>query len=82
MITKNEIREWLGDGEWIKASHMMIILDNFSNESYPVYIMLHEDVREMFRQYNHKNMQEVHEIYSFSYNLEKQLTERRAFYLD
>jgi protoheme ferro-lyase len=82
MTTQQEIRNWLEKTREKKATHMIVVCDSFSHEDYPVYVTKKQDVREIFREYDGKNMQRVMEVYSFKKDLETQLNEPRAFHFD
>lgn len=79
MTTKNDIRNWLDNGEAIGATHVLIVCDNFSNEDYPVYVMELDDIHEKIQQYHHKNMQKIMEIYNLSLNIDAQLRQSMSW---
>ena len=77
-----DISGWLNSGKDSKNTHMIVVCDNFDYEDYPVYVTADQDVREVYSEYNGKNMQRVMEVYSYSLPLLEQLNERRAFHLE
>ena len=82
MTTQDDIREWLKQGKKEKATHLIVVVDTFSYEDYPVFVKKKEDVNEVFNKYDKKGMQRVMEVYSYALDLEAQLAEKRAFHFD
>ncbi len=78
--TRKEIEGWLNEGIEKGATHVIIALDRFDWDNYPVYVMSGESARSKADEYNRKNMQGVDEVYDLSLPLDKQLNERRAFH--
>lgn len=79
--SKEEIRKWLVDGQKLGATHVLIVVDTFDYEDYPVYVMPNEDVRAKEKEYS-KDMQKVMEVYALHLDLETQLSEFRVFSYD
>lgn len=87
-----EIRKWVQDGYATQATHVIIVVDTFSWEDFPVYVggsatfEPGKDVTELVEKYGGKhgerNMQRVMEVYSMKLNMDDQLAERRSFHLD
>ena len=77
-----DITAWLSDGKLRGASHLIVVCDTFDYEDYPVYVNSNQNVREIFKEYNGKNMQQVMEVYSLRKDLDEQLRQRRAFCFD
>jgi hypothetical protein len=83
MTTKEDIQVWFNDGRARKdLTHMLVVCDTFDYEDYPVYVSRDKSVRDVFEEYNGKNMQKVMEVYSYRKNLQLQLNEKRAFHFD
>ncbi len=82
MTTQQEIKEWLERKSSKDITHMIVVCDTFSYEDYPVYVSRNQNVREVFEEYNRKDMQKVMEVYSYKRSLEDQLNEGRAFHFD
>jgi len=72
--TRNEIVDWLLEGRRRGATHVIIMVDTFDYEDYPVYIMPGTNPRD------HKSgeMQRIMECYALHLPLEEQLAERRS----
>ena len=79
--SKEQIRGWLARGKAKKATHMLVVVDTFEYEDYPVYIMPGEKIHTAISVYS-TNMQRVMECYSYSLDLESQLNENRAYHLE
>lgn len=80
--TQNDIREWLARGKKEKATHLVVVVDTFDHEDYPVFVKRGEDVRVVFDKYNGPNMARVMEVYFYARDLEAQLAEYRALHFD
>jgi hypothetical protein len=80
--SKEEIRRWLEDGKQAGATHVIVAVDTFDHEDYPVYVMPGQDVRAVEKGIRESSMQGVMEVYSMALDIEQQLGERRAFHYD
>lgn len=91
--TQSEIRQWLGQGKNMGATHVIVVCDTFDWEDYPVFVLPHEDARKKAGEYGTNNsdglptlansdMKKVMEVYSLSRDLDSQLNEFRAFHFD
>lgn len=80
--TREEIREWLARGKAEGATHMIVVVDTFDYEDYPVFVKPDQDVRKVHEEYNGKNMQRVMEVYSYKKDLEEQIAQGRVFNFD
>jgi len=83
-----DITAWLSDGKIREKelkrniTHMIVVCDTFDYDDYPVYVSSLENVREVFNEYDGKNMQQVMEVYSYRRDLNEQLRQGRAFCFD
>jgi hypothetical protein len=82
MTTREQIQEWLTEGKRRKATHLVVVCDDFDYTDYPVYVHSTQNVREVFKELGNKDMQRVMEVYSYKRDLESQLNEHRAFHFD
>jgi hypothetical protein len=81
--TKEDIRQWLEEGNEKGATHMIVVLDTFDYEDYPVYVSMSENVGDNIAKYSNPNeMSRVIEVYSYKLPLEPQIKENRAWHLD
>ncbi len=78
--TKDDIRKWLFEGVKDDAKFMLVVVDGFDHEDYPVYVMKNTDVQAEIAKYNGPNMQRVMEVYSYGDDLEAQLAKHRAWH--
>ena len=69
MTTPATIREWLTERKE-KHTHMLVVCDTFDYEDYPVFT---HNIETAIKQYHHKDMQKVMEVYDLSKELEPQL---------
>lgn len=79
MTTRQQIGEWFDKGLEQKATHMIIVCDTYDWENYPVYVKSTEKVKEIFSNYNNKNMQKVMEVYNLALDKNEQLNDHRVF---
>jgi hypothetical protein len=77
--SKEDIREWIKEGQAQGATHMLVVCDTFDWDDYPVYVMPTEDVHNKYTHYNGPNMQKVMEVYNLNKDINKQVNEHRAF---
>ncbi len=80
-VTKEDIRLWLERGIKDKATHVIVVVDTFSYDDYPVFVLESENIRDAIKRYDNVNMQRIIEIYNLHKNIEKQLNERRSYNL-
>jgi len=76
--TRETIRTWLERAKAQGATHMIVAVDGWDYEDYPVEVMPGQDVRKVYDEYNGKNMQRVMEVYNLSMDIDRQLLEHRA----
>jgi hypothetical protein len=77
--TREDIKEWFERGVEIQATHMVVMVDTFDWDDYPVYIMPGQDPRYEVSVRNGNNMQNVMEVYNLVKPMQAQLDERRNF---
>jgi hypothetical protein len=77
----SDIQEWLQRGSEKGATHMIVAVDGFDHEDYPVYVMPGENANEIAEKYRQMEMQRVKEVYDISLDHQAQLDQRRAFNL-
>lgn len=78
----DNIRAWIRVGKEKGATHLLIVCDTFKHEEYPVYVLPDRNVKEVYDTYSSMKMSKVMEVYSFSKDIEMQLTEDKAMHLD
>ena len=78
MTTKQDIREWLEEGQEQGATHVIVMCDTFEWSDYPVFVSPNEKVRKVEKKKKKGNMQKVMEVYNLSMDLNEQLNEFRA----
>jgi hypothetical protein len=78
--TREEICTWLDRAAQVGATHMLVVVDTFDYENYPVQVMIGENVNDKIAK-SSSNMQRVMECYNFSLPLDAQLDEHRAWNL-
>ena len=80
--TRDDIKHWIGEAQKRSATHLIIALDQYDYDNYPIYINSDEDVRTKLP--DGSNMQGYDEVYSFTgkHTIVEQLAERRAIHFD
>lgn len=73
-----DIRAWLLRGVEQKSTHVIIAVDTWDYEDYPVYVSATENVHEKVNSYNSKE-DRIKEVYSLAMDLEEQLLQRRVW---
>lgn len=76
--TMSDIREWISRYDKKEYSHVVIVVDGFDHEDYPVPVKFEQDVKEVIREHS-GNMQRVMEIYNLGMDIEKQINTDRAW---
>lgn len=78
--TKEMIRQWFKEGVRQKATHMIVVVETFSHEDYPVYVKKGEDVKGIVaKKYSGQNMQSTMEVYNLSRPMDEQINSKRVF---
>ena len=77
MTSKADIEAWFNRGVNQGSTHMIVMVDTFDYEDYPVFVNSEEEAHQ--RCANPGNMQRVMEVYNLSSSKEDQLNEVRSF---
>ncbi len=77
--TRQDIERWLQSAKEKGATHLIIVVDMYDHDNYPVYVSKDKDVREEEERIASQSMQGVDEVYNMSMDIESQLSEQRAF---
>jgi len=80
MTTKQELVAWFNRGVEQGATHMIVVVDTFDHEDYPVYVSPDQDARTVAAKYNGANMQRIMEVYDLRLDRDQQMAEHRAFH--
>lgn len=84
MTTKDEIATWFGEGKGRGATHMLVVVDEFDYEDYPVYVQPSDKpnaVQAAVDRYDSSSMQRVLEVYDLSMDAHVQLNQPRAWHV-
>lgn len=79
MTTKQDIRNWFNLGSRAGASHLLIVLDEFSHEDFPVYAVDKDYLENLLEEFAKKDMYKVLEVYDLSLDREEQLASERCW---
>lgn len=79
MTTVPEIASWFDRGVADGASHMIVAVDRFDHENYPVYVGEPTKVRGEVERIEGGSMQGVMEVYDLHADKLAQMLERRAW---
>ena len=78
----SDIKGWLEKAKEHKATHLIIAVDRYDHDNYPVYVTPDENVEKEYGRIISESRQGVDEVYNMSIDINKQLKETRAFHLD
>jgi gamma-glutamylcyclotransferase (GGCT)/AIG2-like uncharacterized protein YtfP len=76
--TREDINGWLKRAKELNSTHLIIALDTYDFDNYPVYVTSDKNVQEEYNKIIESSMQRVDEVYNMSLSIEDQLKERRA----
>lgn len=74
--TQADIAEWFDEGVADKATHMIVMVDTYDHEDYPVYVYEGQSAKEECMRRNGENMQSVMECYDLRMDKATQLDTR------
>lgn len=60
--TEKDIERWIQTAKKKKAKYIISVCDTFEYSDYPVYVMPTDNLEEMKKKYDNKNMQSINEI--------------------
>lgn len=78
--TKLDVKRWFDTGVKLKATHMIVAVDSFDFEDYPVYVLSNDDIHDKINEVRMSPMQRIMEIYDLAMDRTDQLNEHRAFH--
>ncbi len=76
--TRKDIVDWLEEAKTKGATHLIVAVDTYDHDNYPVMVMPGESCRDRVETICHSDMQGVDEVYDMSMDLQAQLREHRA----
>ena len=76
---KEDIISMFMDGVKNKYKYMIIICDQFDYCDFPVFVHSKEMAVDKLKEFRHKSMTRVMEVYDLSQDMEKQINMRRAW---
>jgi hypothetical protein len=68
----DEIKSWFEQGVKDGATHMIIVVDRYDHEDFPVYVMPNDDVHRMHEDWRQRDMHGIMEVYRISLGWEAQ----------
>jgi len=77
--TLQDIHRWIAKAKEKGASHLIIAVDTYDHENYPVYIGYNENIKKEIGRIRSAELQGIDEIYNMSMDIDKQLAEDRAY---
>lgn len=77
--TKNDIERWLEYAKENGATHLIVAVNRFAYDNYPVYVSPDKKVKEEIKRILNSSMRGIDEIYNMSMDIEKQLLEHRSY---
>ncbi|MHA1169742.1 MAG: hypothetical protein ACTSRU_18085 [Candidatus Hodarchaeales archaeon] len=79
--SKGDIERWLESAKEKGATHLIVAVDTYDHDNYPVYVGPNEKIQEKIQRIDSGNMQGIDEVYNMSIDIDKQLSEFRAWNL-
>ena len=77
--TKSDIERWLGTAKEKGASHLIVAVDRYDHDNYPIYVWPEQKIQEEIDRVDPENMQGIDEVYNMSMDINEQLSEYRAY---
>jgi hypothetical protein len=77
---QSDLREWFQDGVKEGATHMIVVVDGYDHDDFPVFVTPEENSREIAKNYDGVGDYRIMEVYDLRIDMEAQLLERRAFH--
>ena len=71
-LTRQDIKDYFDEGKKQKATHLLMVSDDFSHEYYPVYVKKGESFADKVAHYNGQSMQRVVETFDLKKKFETQ----------
>lgn len=78
--SKADLSDWFARGVQLGATHMIVVVDTFDYEDYPLFVCPGDDFWSIHDQHNGPNMTKVMEVYDLAADKWEQLNEHRAFH--
>ena len=72
------IKQWLDHGKAVGATHVVVKVDTFALEAYPIYVMPDKSARAI-AEHKGDEFTETIEVYNLALDLDRQLEEDRAY---
>lgn len=77
--TLQDIEGWLKQAKSKGATHLIVAVDKYNYENYPVYVGPDENVQAEIQRVNSGSLQGIDEVYNMSMSIDEQLLERRVW---
>jgi len=79
--TKSDIERWLDSAKEKGASHLIVAVDTYNHDNYPVYVGYNEDINKEIERVESGQLQGIDEVYNMSMDIDEQLSEFRAWHV-
>ena len=79
--TKPDIERWLQTAKENEATHLIVAVDTYDHDNYPVYVTADEDIKKEVERVESGSMQGIDEVYNMSMDIDEQLNEYRAYHI-
>jgi hypothetical protein len=80
--TREDIIRWFEEGVKQKATHLLVVCDQFSYEDFPDYIYWDQLPQERVTFWNNQEMFGVMEAYALHLDMNEQINEYRSWHLN
>jgi len=79
--TLQDIKRWLDEAKKDNATHLIVAVDRYDHDNYPIYVTSDKDVQKEIERIDNASMQGIDEVYNMSMPIDKQLSECRAYHV-
>lgn len=80
--SREEIKGWLDEAKKNGSTHLIVAVDHFDHEDYPVFVKKTDKVRDVANRLLQQQMTGIMEVYAMHLPLDKQLSEHRAVHYE
>ncbi len=77
--TRKYIELWLDKAREKGATHLIVALDRYHYNNYPVYVSSNEDVITEINRIESSSLQGIDEVYNMSMDIDEQLSQERVY---
>ena len=80
MATVREVETWFRKGVRDGAIAMLVVMNDYNDMDYPIFVMPQEQFQEKFQLYDGKDLQRVVAVYLLTQDLASQMAEPSVYH--